>query len=218
MVKKTLRELKVAKPSVELGRASFFSSRKNVYQLVEKRLAAFGLPVIVDRNKILIESIRLEVKNYLDEIEAGIKNRRLSSFLQKRLARNYNLISKFFKDQEGVTLEFYVITQRIERAKRLIREDELSLKQIAEKLHYSSLQHLSAQFGKVTGLTATRFKEKNFNRTAYYSLVEVLEDLQERGYINQFRLQGSSLLYDQLYRVQLSQVSVKEAYRFDERK
>jgi AraC-like DNA-binding protein len=74
-------------------------------------------------------------------------------------------LSKLFSEVEGITIEHFIIRQKIERAKELLVYDELSLSQIADQLGYSSVAHLSAQFKKVTGLTPTFYKRnKNPNR------------------------------------------------------
>ncbi len=84
---------------------------------------------------------------------------KLSSFISDKLNKDYDSISSIFSDVEGITLEKYFIQQKIERVKELLVYDELTLSQIASELGYSSVNHLSAQFKKVTGLTPTHFKK-----------------------------------------------------------
>ena len=89
----------------------------------------------------------------------------LSQYLSQDLLQDYNTISNLFSDVEGTTIEHYYISQKIEKVKELLIYDELSLSQIADKMQYSDVAHLSNQFKKVTGFTPTAFKRsKNNNR------------------------------------------------------
>ena len=103
--------------------------------------------------------ISLVHKNELEE-----SNKKLSVLLSEKLDKDYHYLSTLFSSIEGVTIEKYVILQRIERAKELLIYDELSLNEIADSLGYSSVQHLSQQFKKVTGLTPTHFKQLKENK------------------------------------------------------
>jgi AraC-like DNA-binding protein len=73
-------------------------------------------------------------------------------------------MSNLFSNQLGVTIERFYICHKIERVKELLLYKELSLTDIAFKLHYSSVAHLSAQFKKVTGITPTQYKQSNGNK------------------------------------------------------
>ena len=88
----------------------------------------------------------------------------LSTLISERLHLEYNYISGLFSETEGITIEQYFILQRIERAKELLVYNEYTLSEIADKLGYSSVQYLSTQFKKVTGLTPTHFKSIKDNR------------------------------------------------------
>lgn len=158
-VEQSLKQLKVQKAEVRLGQASFLSSRENIEGTLESKLNGVGLSLLKTNEEILLESIKLEVVKYLDGLEQRVRIKTFSAFLQKKIGKNYIILSKFFKDTERVTLEFYVLSQKSERVKRLIRENELTLNEIAERLHYSSLQHLSAQFKRMIGITVTQFKK-----------------------------------------------------------
>ena len=78
--------------------------------------------------------------------------------LSEKLDMDYHYLSALFSSIEGITIEKYVILQRIERAKELLMYDEMTINEIADALGYSSVQHLSQQFKKITGLTPTHFK------------------------------------------------------------
>ena len=81
-----------------------------------------------------------------------------SNYLSEKLNYDYNYLSNLFSEVKGITIEHYIIAHKIERAKELLVYDKLTLTEIAEKLHYSSVAHLSNQFKKVTGLTPSFFK------------------------------------------------------------
>ena len=83
---------------------------------------------------------------------------KLSVQLSEALHKDYHSLSGLFSSVEGITIEHFTILQKIEFVKELLVYDELSLSEIADKLHYSSVQHLSNQFKKITGLTPSHFK------------------------------------------------------------
>ena len=88
----------------------------------------------------------------------------LSDYISDKLHHDYNYISNLFSEIEGTTIEKYFIAQKIERVKELLVYDELTLNEIAFKLNYSSVAHLSSQFKKVTGLTPSHFKQIKTNK------------------------------------------------------
>ncbi|MCK7537162.1 MAG: AraC family transcriptional regulator [Marinilabiliales bacterium] len=82
----------------------------------------------------------------------------LSDHLSEKLKHNYTYLANLFSEVKGTTIEKYYLTHKIEKVKELLVYDELNLTEIAWKLHYSSVAHLSNQFRKMTGLTPTQFK------------------------------------------------------------
>jgi len=86
-----------------------------------------------------------------------------SEYLAREIGRDYQTLSTLFSSVENMTIEHYIILQRIERAKELLKYGELTLKEISYTLGYSSLQHLSGQFKQITGMTPTRFKKMMVN-------------------------------------------------------
>ena len=218
VVRQILKQLKIVKAEVELGKVSFLTSRENILPVLEKRLREFGLAVIKSKEEILIESIRLGIKKYLDALEQKARMKKFSEFLQKRFGKNYRSLSKVFKESEKMTIEAYIIRQKAERVKRLIRENEISLKEIAERLHYASLQHMSAQFRRITGLTITQYKKQEFADCSHRSLTSTLSDLKSRGFTQLFETSGKNLVLDQSSRkISVKDAQIKEVYRFDER-
>jgi AraC-like DNA-binding protein len=138
-------------------------------ELSEEEKTAFGevlrqtgFELIDDRKTRMIEKIKntiVELVHYTEE-QSNLKH---SEYISRALNYDYPYLSKIFSEVEGVTIEHYIINQKIERAKELLMYDEHSLNEIAYMLGYSSVQHLSQQFKKVTGLNATHFKRLKEN-------------------------------------------------------
>ncbi|MBN2862491.1 MAG: helix-turn-helix transcriptional regulator [Bacteroidales bacterium] len=123
-----------------------------------------GLELMDDKKTILVEKIKttiIELVHYKnDQIKIN-----LSDYLSEKLNYNYTYLANLFSEAKGITIEQFYLTHKIEKVKELLVYDELNLSEIAWKLHYSSVGHLSNQFKKMTGLTPTHFKNlKNKNR------------------------------------------------------
>lgn len=166
IVQSTLVNMKLHSVRVELGEAEIEEEELTSKQLEElkKGLLSFGLELLEDKKAILIEKIKtiiIEMIHYSEE--PPVLN--FSSFLSQKLNYEYNYLSNLFSEVKGTTIEHYIIAHKIERAKELLIYDEMTITEIAEKLHYSNVSHLSNQFKKVTGLTPTFFKKMKQKRT-----------------------------------------------------
>ena len=130
---------------------------------IEKQLNAsllnLGFERMDDRKARLIESIKTKVIDMIHHADQVDRKFNWSTLLADALHHDYNSLSTLFSSVEGITLEQYIIRQKIERAKELLFYDELNLSEIADKLGYSSVAHLSSQFKKVTGLTPSELKK-----------------------------------------------------------
>jgi len=127
----------------------------------DHHLEALGFERIDDRRARLIEQIK---KVIIETVRGGnLKDRKFnfSSLLADAMHYDYNYLSNLFSSVEGITLEQFIIRQKIERTKELLIYDELNLSQIAMELGYSSVAHLSAQFKKVTGFTPSELKKSH---------------------------------------------------------
>jgi AraC-like DNA-binding protein len=116
-----------------------------------------GLELMDDKKSILIEKIKhvvIEMVHYTDELPKV----NFSNYLSEKLHYDYTYLSNLFSENQGLTIEHFIIFHKIERVKELIIYDEKNLSEIAALLHYSSVSHLSNQFKKITGLTPTFFK------------------------------------------------------------
>lgn len=121
-------------------------------------LKSAGFELIDDRRSRLIEQIKTFI---IDKVHYNKEpqQKKFSGLLSQHLHHDYSYLSNLFSQVEGITIEQYIINQKIEKVKELLTYDELSLSQIAFQLGYSSTSHLSSQFKKLTGLTASQFKQ-----------------------------------------------------------
>lgn len=127
-------------------------------------ITQLGFEWIEDKSARMVSAIKKTVIEFVHHHSAEAKKIKFSVYLSEQLHKEYNYLSSLFSSVEGTTIEQYLIHQKIERAKELLVYDELSLSQIAHDLGYSSVQHLSNQFKKITGLTPSHFKQVKENR------------------------------------------------------
>ncbi|MEJ0056318.1 MAG: helix-turn-helix domain-containing protein [Bacteroidota bacterium] len=122
-------------------------------------IRSIGFELIEDKTARTINYIKKTVIEWVRGEETRHRKIKFSSHLAEMLHKDYASLSNLFSGVEGTTIEQYLIHQKIERVKELLVYDELSLGQISDQLNYSSVQHLSNQFRKVTGLTPSHFKK-----------------------------------------------------------
>jgi AraC-like DNA-binding protein len=125
---------------------------------LKANLLRSGLELLDDKRSILIEKIKnviTEMIHYTDEVPKV----NYSDFISEKLQYDYTYLSNIFSEVKGITLQQFIIINKIERVKELLLYDELNLTEISYKLHYSSVAHLSNQFKKVTGLSPSFFKQ-----------------------------------------------------------
>ncbi len=126
---------------------------------LDTALHALGFERIDDRKARLIEGMKNKIIQLIHHTNRVDRKHNWSTILADEFHYEYNHLSQLFSSVEGITLEQYIIRQKIERAKELLFYDELNLSEIADRLGYSSVAHLSAQFKKVTGLTPSALKK-----------------------------------------------------------
>ncbi len=159
LVKSELEKLGIDYLSVDLGmveiRGDITDKQREKFR---KNLKKSGLELLDDKKNILVEKIKaviVEMIHYSDELPKMND----SDYISEKLGYDYTYLSNTFSEVRGITIQQYVIMHKIEKVKELLLYDELTLTEIAYRLHYSSVAHLSNQFKKVTGLTPTYFKE-----------------------------------------------------------
>ncbi len=171
VVKEELNRLGIHYVAVNFGEVEIIENitvkqRKQIHLALHKS----GLELMDDKKAILVEKIKsvvIEMIHYADELPKI----NFSNYLSEKLKYDYTYLSNLFSETEATTIEHYIITHKIEKVKELILYDELNLTEIALKLQYSSVAHLSHQFKKTTGLTPSFFKSlKHKKRTSVENL------------------------------------------------
>lgn len=145
---------------IELGEVTLNekSSEVSIDQISEV-LFANGFELIDDRKSRIINRIKTLIIEFIHYDREKPKHINLSDLLASELGHDYSYLSHLFSSVEGITIEKYLIAQKIEKVKELLVYDEFSLSEISDQLGYSSVQHLSNQFKKITGLTPSHFKK-----------------------------------------------------------
>ena len=159
LVKDELKKLGLHHAIVDLGIVEIpgdITEQQN--QQLKENLLKSGLELLDDKKGILIERIKnliIEMIHYTDEVP----QLNYSDYLSEKLNYDYTYLSNIFSEVKGLTIQQFIIINKIERVKELLFYNELNLTEIAYKLHYSSVAHLSNQFKKITGLSPSFFKK-----------------------------------------------------------
>ena len=158
-VKEELKNLGLHYIVVDLGEVEIMENiSMDKRTLLKANLLRSGLELMDDKKAMLIEKIKtviIEMVHHSDEI---IKIN-FSDYLSEKMKHDYTYLSNLFSEVQGTTIEQYIISHKIERIKELIIYGEHNITEIAWKMGYSSVAHLSSQFKKVTGLSPTHFKQ-----------------------------------------------------------
>ncbi len=166
-VRQQLEQAGFTYKNVQLGQIEL-SSMPTSEQLNSLRhsLEQLGFEMLDDKRAQIVEKIKNTIITLIHGQDADEFNLKLSAHLEESLGLDYHYLTTLFSSVEGVTIERYTILQRTEKVKELLIYNEKSLSEIAYELGYSSVQHLSQQFKKTTGLTPTAFKElKEYKRS-----------------------------------------------------
>ena len=166
VVKSELEKMGLHYTSVELGETEIMEDiSPDQMELLDASLRCAGLELMDDKKSVLVEKIKAIIIELIHYSDYQIRIN-LSDHLSEKLNHNYSHLSNLFSEAKGITIEHFYLTHKIERVKELLVYDELNLTEIAYKMNYSSVAHLSNQFKKLTGLTPSQFKNlKNRNRT-----------------------------------------------------
>ncbi len=156
-VKKTLERLNIPYSGVRLGEAVLDTTEVDMGQL-NTELQKIGFEIIQRKNDILVEQIKILVIDFIRHQQQNVKTN-FSRYLREKTEHDYAYLSKIFSETEHITIEKYVILQKIERVKELISYGELNFSEIALMLHYSSSAYLAKQFKSITGMTLSEYKK-----------------------------------------------------------
>ena len=163
VVKEELEKLGLHPKKVELGEAEVKEKLSPTQQQkFNNAIKKAGLELAEDKDGVLLDQIKSVIIEYVNNSEKLTTN--FSTYLSKKLHHDYSSLSRYFSDMQANTIEQYIILLKTERVKEMILLDDLTLTEIAYKLHYSSVSHLSKQFKKVTGLAPSYFKKLKTKR------------------------------------------------------
>ena len=164
VVKDELTKLGIRFTSVELGEVELMENiSAEQHTQIKSALLKSGLELMDNKKSILIQKIKnviIELVHYSEEPLTV----NFSEYLSQKLIYDYTYLANLFSEVQGTTIEKFLISHKIERVKELLVYNELNLTEIAYRMHYSSVAHLSAQFKKVTGLTPSHFKQLKIKR------------------------------------------------------
>ena len=164
VVKEELKRLGLHFIMVDLGEVEIMEDiSANVQEQLKTALHESGLELMEDKKGILIERIKgviVEMVHYAEELPKT----NFSDYLTAKLNHDYTYMANLFSEVQGTTIEQFIISHKVERIKELIIYGELNITEIAYKMNYSSVAHLSNQFKKVTGLSPSHFKQMKDKR------------------------------------------------------
>ena len=160
VVREDLSKLGVTVLDVKLGEATieYNDEEINKHQ-IEEVLQHLGMSVISNKDEEVVEQTKravIELVHYMNNVNSIVRK---SEYLVEKMGKSYQTLSKLFSKVEPITLERYIIRQKIERVKQLAVEGNISLSEIAWMMDYSSLHHLSNQFKAITGVSLSDFKK-----------------------------------------------------------
>lgn len=164
LVRRILGDAGVSIHGIDLGEADIsFNSEEVSLNTISKLLSEDGFELLHDKEDQLVEQIKSAVINLVQysTFNAMVRN---SDYLVERFNLSYQHISTIFSKHEHLTLEKFIIQQKIDKVKELIHHGELSLSEIAYMMGYSSVQYLSTQFKFITGLTVSEYKKEQVSK------------------------------------------------------
>lgn len=164
VVANELDKLNLKYKHIELGSVDLFEGLTPLeHETLRINLAKSELELLDDKRAILIEQIKnviIDMIHYSDEIPKV----NYSDYISEKLEYDYTYLSNIFSEVKGITIQQYIILNKIEKIKELLLYDQLNLTEISYKLHYSSVAHLSNQFKKTTGISPSFFKKMKLKR------------------------------------------------------
>ncbi|PKQ46093.1 helix-turn-helix domain-containing protein [Confluentibacter flavum] len=158
IVKEKLKNLGLNYVTVDLGEVDILEEISNTQRdQLKYLLLKSGLLLMDDKRAMLIEKIKNVIITMIHH-EDELPKIKFSNYLSEKLNYNYTYLANIFSENQGITIEQFILLHKIERVKELIIYDELNLTEISHKLNYSSVGALSNQFKKITGLTPSFYK------------------------------------------------------------
>ena len=160
-VERLLDVLKIEYNTVQLGEVVLKRAlSEEQHRILQKELDDLGFELLGSRKSVLISKIKTLIIKQVHYDKEPL-NELYSTYLSQKLFHDYGYLSHLFSSVEGMTIEKFIVKQKIERVKELLFYNELTLSEIAHHLNYSSVSHLSTQFKKESGMTPSEFKKLN---------------------------------------------------------
>lgn len=170
VVKDIFQKNEIPFSDVVLGEVTLVNPiSENQKKHLDKQLKTLGFEIIETRKSQISEKVKNEITSLVFNPNGIRLSENLSDYLSAKIGLEYSYLASVFSEEENMSVEKYFILQKVERIKELISYDELLLKEIAEKMQYSSVAHLSSQFKKITGISPSEFKQ-NQNRLSINKL------------------------------------------------
>lgn len=161
LVKKILEDMQVKFHQVNLGEADLLLPlTKYQKEQLAITLNNWGLELIDGNKDILVDKIKRSVIKMVHE-DSMLSTLKISHYLSQNLNYNYTYIANVFSQETGICLRDFIIAHKVEKIKEMLIMEDLSVTEIAWKLNYSSVSHLSNQFSKVTGVSPSKFKKES---------------------------------------------------------
>jgi AraC-like DNA-binding protein len=155
-----LKQINISPISVGLGQVIIQEDLSEEQEdILSVELMKVGFELLSDKRIQTVEKVKTTIIELVNEHPDILRKYNPSVYISEKVGREYKYLTTIFSEIEGNTIEHFLINQKIVKVKELLITDELSLSQISDVLQYSSVQHLSMQFKKITGFTTTHFKE-----------------------------------------------------------
>lgn len=160
-VQQILKDLNISTSHIQLGLVITEQDlTEEEVKIFSNRLDEIGFELLNNTQQLTVEQIK---KTVIESVQQPNPNQSVvfSDLLSEKLKKDYSTLSKLFSATEGITIEQYVILQKVERIKELLSYNQMTLSEIAFEMGYSSVAHISAQFKKITGMTPSQFKSQS---------------------------------------------------------
>jgi len=164
VVHEELNNLGIKHAVVDLGMVEILDDiTRQQREILKENLLKSGLELLDDKKSILIEKIKNVITEMIHYAEEMPKEN-FSDYISEKLGYDYTYLANTFSEVKGITIQHFIIVNKIEKVKELLLYDELNLTEISYKLNYSSVAHLSNQFKKITGLSPSFYKQLKIKR------------------------------------------------------
>ena len=173
VVKDELENIGLQINSINLGEAEITAKDKIDREKIKAVLEKNGFELLEDKKFQLVDKIKSVIISLIHSDKNSALSVNYSEYIAKEVGKDYASLSSLFSSAENITIEKYIILQKIEKVKELLVYDELTLSEISDKMGYSSVAYLSSQFKQITGFTPTEFKKiKSHKRKPLDKLTE----------------------------------------------